>query len=46
MLVEQKLDSLVFLKSGMIDKLSKAIAESGMSENEWLEQTIIEKLKA
>ena len=28
------------------DKLAKAIAESGMSENEWLEQTIIEKLKA
>lgn len=28
------------------DKLKIAIAESGMSENEWLEQTIIEKLKA
>ena len=28
------------------DKLKDAIAKSGMSENEWLEQTIIEKLKA
>lgn len=27
------------------DKLAKAIADSGMSENEWLEQAIIEKLK-
>ena len=27
-------------------KLTKAIADSEMSENEWLEQTIIEKLKA
>ena len=27
------------------DKLKDAIAESGMSENEWLEKTIIEKLK-
>ena len=28
------------------DKLKVAIANSGMSENEWLEQTIIEKLKS
>ena len=27
------------------DKLAKAIADSGMSESEWLEQLIIEKLK-
>lgn len=27
------------------DKLSTAIADSGMSENEWLEQLVIDKLK-
>ena len=28
------------------DELTKAIADSGMSENEWLEQMVIDKLKA
>lgn len=27
------------------EKLAKAIADSGMSENEWLEQAIIDRLK-
>ena len=28
------------------EKLAKAIANSGMSENEWLEQVVIDKLKS